>query len=300
MYRVLKVFDINPSNVIKMTGKIGEPANMDVVFPPPSEAVKPAPAVNNSLTYNPPTASTAPSVGVPAKPPNRTPVKPMKAPAVQNSTGPVVMPISALSPYTEAWTIKARCTQKSDIKTWANPKGEGKLFSATLIDATGEIRITGFNDQVDQFYDIIQEGSIYAVSNSQVKPSKRAFNTTKNDYEIHLGGHSTVEIVADENMAIPTAHYAFVPLRKIGEMEKDAMVDICAIVKEVAELSSITTKTKQQQLSKRDLLLVDDSLCSIKLTIWGSQAEQYDTGIQHPAIVVKAARISDFGGTMDT
>jgi replication factor A1 len=32
------------------------------------------------------------------------------------------------------WTIKARVTTKSDIRTWQNAKGEGKLFSVNLLD----------------------------------------------------------------------------------------------------------------------------------------------------------------------
>lgn len=34
------------------------------------------------------------------------------------------------------WTVKARVTQKSDIKVWSNARGEGKLFSVTLMDET--------------------------------------------------------------------------------------------------------------------------------------------------------------------
>ena len=32
--------------------------------------------------------------------------------------------------------MKARCTYKSDVKTWAKEKSEGKLFSVNLIDST--------------------------------------------------------------------------------------------------------------------------------------------------------------------
>lgn len=45
---------------------------------------------------------------------------------------------------------------KSNIRTWSNSKGEGKLFSMDVCDETGEIRITGFRDEVDKFYDMIQ------------------------------------------------------------------------------------------------------------------------------------------------
>lgn len=34
------------------------------------------------------------------------------------------------------WTIKARVTQRSDIKHWSNQRGEGKLFSVTFMDET--------------------------------------------------------------------------------------------------------------------------------------------------------------------
>lgn len=44
---------------------------------------------------------------------------------------------------TARWTIKARVTQKSDIKHWTNQKGEGKLFSVTFMDETVSILIVG-------------------------------------------------------------------------------------------------------------------------------------------------------------
>jgi hypothetical protein len=43
------------------------------------------------------------------------------------------------------WTIKARVTNKSDIRRWSNAKGEGTLFSIDLLDeGGGEIRGTFF------------------------------------------------------------------------------------------------------------------------------------------------------------
>lgn len=46
------------------------------------------------------------------------------------------IPISALSPYQNKWTICARVINKSDIRRWSNTKGDGKLFSVTFADAT--------------------------------------------------------------------------------------------------------------------------------------------------------------------
>ncbi len=65
--------------------------------------------------------------------------------------------------HKKRWSIKARVTKKSDIRNYTNDKGPGKLFSFDLIDATGEIRATGFNQSVDKFYDMLHVDSVSTV-----------------------------------------------------------------------------------------------------------------------------------------
>lgn len=64
------------------------------------------------------------------------------------------------SVFSARWTIKVRVTNKSDIRTWSNSRGEGKLFSMDLVDQSGEIRATAFKDQVDKFYDVVEKGKV--------------------------------------------------------------------------------------------------------------------------------------------
>lgn len=66
--------------------------------------------------------------------------------------------IANLTPYQNKWVIKARVSSKSNVRTWSNAKGNGKLFSMDLMDETGEIRATCFNDAVDKYFDIVQVG----------------------------------------------------------------------------------------------------------------------------------------------
>ena len=61
-----------------------------------------------------------------------------------------------LLPPAFRWTIKARVTSKSAVRTWSNSRGEGKLFSINLLDDSGEIKATAFRDQVDKYYDMIE------------------------------------------------------------------------------------------------------------------------------------------------
>src|SRR5690349_845523 len=80
------------------------------------------------------------------------------------SSHPNLYPIESLSPYAHKWTIRARCTSKSEMKEWHNQKGSGKLFSVNLLDDTGEIRGTAFTETADKLYPIFQEGVVYYIS----------------------------------------------------------------------------------------------------------------------------------------
>lgn len=43
------------------------------------------------------------------------------------------------------WTIRARVTNKSGIRTWSNSRGEGKLFSMDLVDESVRNNCLGFS-----------------------------------------------------------------------------------------------------------------------------------------------------------
>ena len=68
-----------------------------------------------------------------------------------------------------SWTIRGRVTNKGQVKSYSNAKGEGKLFSFTVMDETGDIRVTGFRETVDKFYEMIQLGKVYYIANASLK-----------------------------------------------------------------------------------------------------------------------------------
>lgn len=109
--------------------------------------------------------------------------------------GRSIYPIEGLSPYQNNWTVKARITQKTDVKTWSNQRGEGKLFSVTLMDETGEIRATAFNAAVDELFDKLEEGKVYYISKGRVNLAKKKFSNVQNDYEITMEKNTDIEEV---------------------------------------------------------------------------------------------------------
>jgi len=212
-----------------------------------------------------------------------------------SSHGHVVSPIQSITPYQNKWTIKARVTSKSDIRTWNKASGSGKLFSMDLMDESGEIRATAFKEQVDQYYDMIQVGKVYYISRCSVKSANKQYSKLNNDYEITFKDNVLVEPVLDNEASdVPTMSYQFAAISDLSQANKDSIVDIIGICKDAMEPVTITTRAGKE-LVKREVTVCDESNAEVTLTLWGATAESFSAE-GNPVIAVKGARVSDYNG----
>jgi replication factor A1 len=181
------------------------------------------------------------------------------------------------------------------MKTWHNTKGEGKLFSVNLLDDTGEIRATAFNDVAEKLYEIFEKDTVYYISAPcRVTLAKKQFSNLPNDYELQFEPTTEVEKAEDQDNA-PQVRYNFTKIGDLNSVEKDSTIDTIGVLKEVAEISTITGKNTMKDYSKRDLTLVDDSLTSVRLTIWGNTAQTFDVPLES-VVAFKGVKVSDFNG----
>uniref|UniRef100_A0A8C5C5M4 Replication protein A subunit n=1 Tax=Gadus morhua TaxID=8049 RepID=A0A8C5C5M4_GADMO len=169
----------------------------------------------------------------------------------------------------------------------------GKLFSMEIVDESGEIRITGFNQEVDKFYNLIEVGKVYYMSKGTLKIANKQYSSTKNDYEMTLNGESSI-IPCDDASDLPVALCSFVAISDLASHEKDAVLDVIGVCKSVDELTRLTTKASRE-VSKRTFNLMDQSGCTVSVTLWGEEAENFD-GSAQPIVAIKGAKLSDFGG----
>ncbi|OCK79190.1 replication factor-a protein [Lepidopterella palustris CBS 459.81] len=282
--QILIILDIDVLEEYGELEKIGSPTQIEVKE---EQKAQPAAISGNGFYGNKP-AQPAPQQQ------NRS--LPSHPHAPNNSKYPHMSVIDALSPYGHNWAIKARCTHKGEIKTWHNKHGEGKLFSVVLLDESGEIRATGFNDQCDALYDTFQEGGVYYISTPcKVVFAKKQFTgNIKCDYELQFESGTVVERAEDQTN-VPQVRYNFTKIGDLDSVEKDTMIDTIGILKEVGEVSEIVSKTTSKPFSKRELTLADDSLTSVRLTIWGNSAIAFDAPLES-VIAFKGVKVSDFGG----
>ncbi|XP_072248336.1 replication protein A 70 kDa DNA-binding subunit [Leuresthes tenuis] len=219
------------------------------------------------------------------KAPSATPITP-------GGTSKVV-PIASLNPYQSKWTIRARITNKSSIRTWSNSRGDGKLFSMEIVDESGEIRVTGFNQEVDKFYTLIEVGKVYYISRGSLKIANKQYTSVKNDYEMTLNGESSI-IPCEDSCDVPVVQCDFVSIGDLENRDKDAIIDVIGVCKTVDEVTRFTTKANRD-VTKRTLNLMDMSGKLVAVTLWGEEAEKFD-GSGQPIVAIKGAKLSDFGG----
>ncbi|KRX86278.1 Replication protein A 70 kDa DNA-binding subunit [Trichinella pseudospiralis] len=209
------------------------------------------------------------------------------SPITQGEQQKIIFPIISLSPYQSKWCIRARVTRKTDIRNWSNKRGDGKLFSVDLMDESGEIRATAFNQECDRFFSVLQPKQVYLIRGGIIKVANRQFTSINNDYELAFSGETQIEPCKDESVyKLPSLLFRFVKFDKIPRTNRKQLIDILGVVEKIGELEHKVARASQRELLKRDLFLVDDTKTAITLTLWGNEAENFkEQG--HPIIAVK-------------
>ena len=195
------------------------------------------------------------------------------------------------------WTIKARVTSKSDVRTWSNAKGEGSLFSIEVLDSTGtDVRATFFKEAVDRFYDTLEEGRVYTFSGGRLKVANAQWNTCKSSVEITFDQNAEIRL-DDDTGDIQQQLYEFVKIAELENVEPGQSVDVIAVVRSVGEATTIISKKSGQELLKCEMVLADNSGADVNLTVWGERATKAKALYSNnPVVAFRRARLSDFGG----
>lgn len=275
------------------TEKIGNPVNVETV----TRAETAVPATVTPVR-NGPQFHGGPATAWNAEPAPKNVSPTGIIPGVRGNVSSKYRDIQSLNPYQGRWTIKGRCTFKSDVRTFTNARGEGKLMSFELTDNSGSIRVTCFTDLVDSTNAMVHVGRVFVVSKGQLKPANEKYNRSTSNFEMTLGRESELREDSDDG-SVAQIKYNFTKIAQLESVEVKGLCDVVAIVHEIQPLSEITMRSTGDQVTKRSLTLVDDSGATVEMTLWRNAAETLVTEAdidRHPVIVLRGASRGDFGG----
>lgn len=202
--------------------------------------------------------------------------------------------ISSLNPYFNKWTIKARVVYITPIESYSNSYKQGKYFSFYLLDDSGEIRATSFNENVDHNFELLELNKIYIISNAVIRPPKEN-SSVKYDYEMIIERNTKIEPYSGDDTSVPNITYDFHTIKEIESLPIGSYTDIIGICDHASDITVTKLKSNNKELAKRNLFLIDKSDSCIMLTLWGSNAENY-TITDNLVIAVKNARLTHFRG----
>ena len=111
------------------------------------------------------------------------------------------IPLSRLFPLIKGnWTIRVRITKKSEVRSWQNSKGEGRLQNLDFVDREGShMQGTLFREMVDMFSETFQLGSVYEISQGVVKASSTKYTQAQNDHCFVFDKFTKVKSVEDDS-----------------------------------------------------------------------------------------------------
>jgi len=90
-------------------------------------------------------------------------------------------------------------------------------------------------------------------------------------------------------------NFNFVQIADLERVEKDGIVDILGVIKEVGKIDEIVSKSTQKPYSKRDISIVDSSNAWVRCTVWGNNAKTWDIAPDN-VVAFKGVKVSDYGG----
>lgn len=242
------------------------------------------------------------SIAVEAKTPGeKIPKTEPKTPASAERNA---VPLSALNPYRTPWTVKVKLSNKGNVREYKSARGPGKVCSVDFVDEEGTaIGATLWREAIEKYDSVLEVGKVYYVSKGTLKPADKRYSTSGNDYEMNLDGKAEIELCADIDQSSAQKMqraYAFVSIDKLStKIGARGNVDVVAVVKEVSELSTIRRKSDNTELTKREIVLADDSTKTIRMTLWGDLAvEQGEklAAMTNPIVAIRSVRVSDYDG----
>ncbi|OII76605.1 OB-fold nucleic acid binding domain-containing protein [Cryptosporidium andersoni] len=208
------------------------------------------------------------------------------------------MPIREVNVNRQIITLKGRVIEKS--RTLQTLKNDLKFFHIDLIDRDGDtIKVKFWRNKAEEYYNKIEQGDVYIFkcTGSDVAVSNARFNNTSNPYEINFSERCKITKVEHDETISKDPQYRFLSIKDIRNMNTPCTVDIIGIIKSFSPLSKVISRRNNEEIPRRNIVIVDNSEYQLNVTLWGDLASIDDEILSdNPVVAFKNLQIRDFQG----
>lgn len=163
-----------------------------------------------------------------------------------------------------------------------------------IVDMFGtQIEGTFFNDAALTFDEKLKENKVYLFSNGSVKAANKRFTSINNENCIHFEKNASIIEVEDDG-SIALQAFDFLPISAI-EASHLKTIDLIGVVTEINEKEVVKLRRGFDKY-RRYLTIIDDTSCSIIITLWAEMCDRFLNIQKGDIIAIKGARVSEFGG----
>lgn len=164
-----------------------------------------------------------------------------------------------------------KCDSKPAPKKFVSKaKGkEGQVANPIFYDESGKIRCTMWTDEIAKYYDMIQPGKCYVISNCDIKP-KNKWNFTNLNVELSFNRKSKItETTAEDLPSLP-------PVAEIKELDavwdsstkNYSSINVFGIVLSDEVVSVKVQNKKGEEIYKHEFFIIDKHLTKTKCMYW--------------------------------
>jgi len=161
-----------------------------------------------------------------------------------------------------------------------------RILNINMKDSTGMVRVSAFNSLSENMDKIFEENKSYYITDTVLKHNG-------SNYELKLQSYSVV-IECVDRMGITTEVSNFHMLLEKNPNTFCDLIGLCIEVRDVEVCCNSNTRT---EIAKREIVLIDASMTTITLKVWGENVHKFDERFEEPPIVaIKNAILKQFNG----
>ncbi|CAF1413702.1 unnamed protein product [Adineta steineri] len=159
--------------------------------------------------------------------------------------------IENLNEYSSNFLIRGKVIYISSIRYFGT---NNKVFDGIICDLTSEIKVVGFNEQVDRLYNHMK----ITIENGQVQKTNENFRTPYSMFEIRLTNNTNIQSYISSGFA-PNIKITKTDIRNISELLNGMNVDVEGQIIFDNNVSTTVGGNNGMQLRRRSLKIKDQT-----------------------------------------